>query len=151
MRPEAPNDLRAALASQLDIAAKVNQSVQDMLDALRLDWSRKLWIPYSSGCCVSDARIASRPVIVRSLSVYNQNQANSWFVQAHNEANKPADGKIPVIPPLPLASNSVDAFELPEDGILFSQGLYICGSSTDIQKTLITTADLFIYALYRFA
>jgi len=151
MKPDNDNDLRAALASQIVTAGKVNQSVQDLLDALKADWARKLWIPYSSGALVKDAQIATRPVVVRMLAVYNANAGSVWYAQAHNAGLNPGVGQIAILPPMPVLQNTLAAFDLPKEGVVFSNGLYVCGSSTDVGKTLITTTDLFIYALYRFA
>jgi hypothetical protein len=79
------------------------------------------------------------PVIVEEVGVYNSNAA-ARFVLAFNAAALPADGTVPVAPPIPIPAGAFVAFEWP-GGRQFPLGCCVALSTTDTTLTIVGAND----------
>lgn len=128
-----------------DRISGLDQMVKDLVQGLELDFRRRQWMPFDF-VKVKECVVWRGPVWVKSITGYNSG-ASTWYGQAHNSNCPVIEGSNTRLPPLIMAAGQKDFFDA--DGMYFDRGLYLCGSSTDVAKTLITTNDLFFYGLYR--
>jgi len=129
-----------------DRIAGLSQMVKDLVSGLELDFRRRQWLPFSTNAKVKECIVWRGPCFVKTITGYNAG-AQTWYGQAFNSPFAVIEGANTVLPPLIMAAGQKDFFDA--DGMFFDKGLYLCGSSTDVAKTIITTNDLFFYGLYR--
>jgi hypothetical protein len=144
-----PVDVQALVQQQIDSMGALSSSVQNLLTALSLDAVSKRWIPCSSHAPVKQIHVLRRPVFFRLALAYNTNTGTTDYLQVYNRAFEPIEGAPVDVPPVQIGPLQTDSIDMGETGVLFDQGLYICGSSTDLTKTKILTNDLVFFALYR--
>lgn len=82
----------------------------------------------------NDRVVKATPGTLYALRVYNNNAGAQW-IQLHNVTSVPADAVVPVLTfAVPAQSNLVIDFGT--NGRIFSTGIYVCNSTTDVTKTL---------------
>ena len=69
--------------------------------------------------------------------------ASTRYIQVFNATSAPADGAIPLLAPIPVASGASFLLDLAPYARYFSTGIYICNSTTMVTKTL-GSADMSI-------
>lgn len=87
-------------------------------------------------------QFSDAPVTLHGLVGYNSGSAQ--FIQLHDSATTPAESAIPVIT-FAVAAASNFSLAAAMRGLRFSNGLYVCNSSTGPTKTL-GSADCFFTA-----
>lgn len=142
-------DLGAALVKSADQNGALSDLVKQLSLALELDRRRVLWVPCSSRRLTKDLLVCPGPAVLQSIVAYNAGAAN--FLQCHDTPSAVNDGPSCFLPPMLMPTQSTEWFDFGPQGAKFSQGIYVCASSTDVAKTLIVGNDVFIYALYRLA
>lgn len=145
-----PEDLQRIVDQQTQALAKISGSIRDLLTALEADRQRRKFEPWCSNAAFNEHQVSKRPIFVKGFTVYNASAANTWYVQIHNACCPPANNQTTRIPPLPVAPNTTEYFDGGDDGVFFENGVYVCGSSTDILKTLISSNDIFVFGLIRY-
>jgi hypothetical protein len=142
-------DLNAIVAAQTSQVKDLLAAVKAMADEMaRVE---KLQIPLSESSRVPavELQVYNRPLRLLTAVIYNLNLATLNYVQFHNTVSRPINGSSCDLI-LPVPANSVGYLDFRE-GPFFSNGLYICGSSTDTIKTTILTNDLTIFCTFRAA
>lgn len=98
--------------------------------------------PVGSGGSVAGVLVKVTAGRLHWISVFNGNAAQRFF-QVFDSATVPLDGAIPTyIQALSATSSSAKELAFPPEGFKFTNGLYVCTSSTGPTKTL-AAADLF--------
>ena len=88
----------------------------------------------SQAAYASSKQVAVQPSVLYGLAGYNSNAA-AQFIQIHDSATTSADGAAPVFNiTVPAASNFSIDFGL--RGLNFTNGIYVCNSSTSQTKTI---------------
>lgn len=146
-------DLTKLYAEQAAKLDSVNGAVRDLMAALEIDRRRRTWTKFTTPAC-SEYQFFKGPCFVQSIVAYSASLVQAYWMQAFDVSSAPPDvatgGTSPIaLPPLSVPSQGTDSFDGPEDGIYFSQGLYLCASYNDLAKIKLTTNDFVFYALYR--
>lgn len=80
------------------------------------------------------AQLAAVPVVLYGLTINNTNAA-AQFVQIHDSASAAAEGAVPALCfKAPAADEQVLDFGV--YGMAFTNGVYVCNSSTSATKTI---------------
>jgi hypothetical protein len=81
-----------------------------------------------------------------SVSAYNGSGGN-LFLQVHDKASVPADTSVPLlVQPVPNGTNGYFEFT---NGRPFSNGIYVCFSTTDVTKTLSGSTSVILDVAFR--
>jgi len=144
------DDLVAQQVQQNAALNKLTGAVNDLLVTIQRDAARRRWQPFCGRGKQVEFFIHKRAAILRWITAYNASGANTYFVQVHDFApTPPIEGTNAEITPLPLAAQTTNSLDCGEEGCPFDRGIYVCASTTDTYKTIATSNDLFIYALWR--
>lgn len=82
-----------------------------------------------------------------TVSAYN-GEADVLYLQAHDAASAPANGAVAKLC-VPVYAGASGGFNF-SDGAVFTRGIYLCWSTSDTTKTLLTgTTNALIDASYR--
>lgn len=98
---------------------------------------------------IAVAGVAVKAAAGRLYTVFGvNNNAAVRYIQIHNATSAPAETTAPLIS-FPVGAGEVFSFDfsLPF-GKYLSTGIYICSSSTQLTKTITTSTDASIHALY---
>lgn len=145
-----PTELvKAITAAQAEAGEKLSQGLKDLVTSFELFRRSQIWTPYNSGDKCKDMLLYRGPCWVRSITVYNASATTSEFLQVFNTVSAPPDGYKTLLPPLALPPGATEFYDMGSEGLYLSTGLYVCGSTTDIAKTLIGSNDFFFFALLR--
>jgi hypothetical protein len=108
---------------------------------------------YAPASYVSSSALESGKVVSASAAVFlgcmgYNSKASAQFIQVHDSAAAPADTAIPkIVITVPASSNfSIEIAGI--KGVSFTNGIYLCNSSTVATKT-IGLADCFFTGVYR--
>jgi len=87
-----------------------------------------------SAALAAGVQLSAVPVTLYGLTVNNTNAA-AQFIQLHDSASVPAEGAAPaLVIKAPAADDQV--IDLGVYGMAFTNGLYVCNSSTAATKTI---------------
>lgn len=89
---------------------------------------------YDSTAYESGEVVKAAPGVLHRISGFNAHVAAVW-VQIHDAASMPANGKVPAII-IHVAATSAFDFDLSELGRFYQKGITVCSSSTGPTKTL---------------
>ena len=81
-----------------------------------------------------------------TVTAYNST-SGTLYLQAHDAASAPADGAAPKLV-VPIFATTSGGFGF-ADGTIFRNGIYLCWSSTDVTKTIVTANSGIIDASFR--
>jgi hypothetical protein len=142
----APADF-AALATDIAAQLKGFKGSLDQLLTLGTDAIIKWTTPLSesSKVPVKDLLVFNRPLRLQTATVYNAALSLRW-VQFHNALSAVPNGASADLI-LPVAGQSVATLDF-RQGPFFSNGLYVCASTTDTTKTLTLTNDIVIFCTF---
>jgi len=143
-----PQELVKALSDQAQATSKMTENLRDLLTSFELFRRSQIWSPINSADKVKDLVAYKGACYVRSITAYNGG-LSTWYLQTHNMFNPAPDGYKTFLPPMPIAPGIPQFYDMGSEGALFSNGLYVCGSTTDVTKTLILTNDIFFFVLLR--
>jgi hypothetical protein len=87
----------------------------------------------NSGAQDNDLVIKSSPGILYGLTVYS-NGVTQW-IQLHNAASAPADAVVPLLV-FEIAADTARTLDFGRHGRVFTTGIYVCNSTTDVTKTI---------------
>jgi|SRR5580765_1665150 len=136
-------DLAALLAQSVASSKLATDAMNGFLAALEVQRKKDEIFPIDSGGLAKELMVFNRPAKLLTLVVYNAGAATS-YLQIHDRHAPAAEGERPRLI-IPVAPDSTESLDLPQKGIRFGNGIYICLSSTNVTKTLLTTNDCTFY------
>ena len=137
----------AALANQIATQLSGFKGSLDQLMRLGGDALDKIMTPFSesSKVPVKDLLIYNRPLRLQTASVYNAG-LTLRYAQFHNSVSPVANGATADLI-VPVAGQSIATLDF-RQGPFFSNGLYVCCSTTDTTKTLTLSNELIIFCTF---
>ena len=97
-----------------------------------------------AGALVASLVVSVKPCKLLALIALNTN-ASTQYIQVHETTTLPANGQVPALPAIPVATGSILMFDFGGNGVDLD-ALTICNSSTAATKT-IGAADCSIVAI----
>ena len=132
--------LNQFLAEQISAQTKtVTEAIRAFLDAFDARAREKQWHPIDSNGPAVELLVSPVSAKLHTAIVYNAS-ATRRYVQVHNRHCIAPEKETPKLI-LPLESDSLQAFDFGDAGVACGNGIYLCGSSTNTTKTIITTKN----------
>src|SRR6185436_7047253 len=141
--------LNQFLAEQIGAQTKtVTEAIRAFLDAFDARAKRNAWQPLDSNGPAVDLLVSPIPARLHTAIFYNSSSSRR-YVQVHNRHCIAPEKETPKLI-LPIDGDSVQAFDFGDAGAACGNGIYLCGSSTNTTKTIITSNEIAFHCNFSF-